>query len=320
MPATTATACGKLILLGEHAVVYNSPAIAIPLTSLRVRATVEPAIGQPQGKIHIKAAMLGIDHDLAELQEDHILVHTLNLLFSFLGLHQTPTCRITLTSELPVAAGLGSSAAIAISLLRAMSSFLGHPLKSQELNTLAFQSEQGVHGRPSGIDNTVITYEKPIFYQRGEVTEFILPNRDFTFVVADSGVRKSTRESTGQLARDLEDKPEMALPHLDAIAELVHQSKRSFQIGDMEALGKAMNANQEHLSALRLSCPELDTQILAAREAGALGAKLTGGGMGGHMLALVTPETEAAVMQALIAAGSPHVFATHLLPEELPHV
>ncbi len=316
MPATTATACGKLILFGEHAVVYDSPAIAIPLTGLKVRATIEPAIGQPQGKIHIKAAALGVDNDLSELEKDHFLAHTLNLLFSFLGLRQLPTCRVTITSELPIAAGLGSSAAIAIALLRAMSAFLGHPLKPQELNTLAFQSEQAVHGRPSGIDNTVITYEKPIYYQRGEVIEFIQPIREFTFVVADSGVRKSTRESTGQLAQDLETDPEATKPHLDAIAELVQESKRSFQIGDIEALGKAMDANQEHLYALRLSCPGLDTLISAARQAGALGAKLTGGGMGGHMLALVTPETEAAVAQALTSAGSPNVFSTCLQPME----
>ena len=316
MPATTATACGKLILLGEHAVVYDSPAIAIPLMSLKVRTTIEPAIGQPQGKMHIKAAPLGIDHDLEELDKDHFLVHTLDLLFSFLGLQQTPTCRIVITSELPVAAGLGSSAAIAISLLRVMSAFLGHPLKLQELNTLAFQSEQAVHGRPSGIDNTVITYEKPIYYQRGEVIEFIHPIRAFTFVVADSGVRKSTRESTSQLAQDLASDPNAIQPHLDAIAELVQQSKRSFQIGDIEKLGEAIDANQEHLFALKLSCPELDALILAARQAGALGSKLTGGGMGGHMLALVTPETEAAVTQALISAGSPHVFTTHLHPGE----
>ncbi len=316
MPATTATACGKLILFGEHAVVYDSPAIAIPLTSLKVRATIEPAIGQPQGKIHIKAAALDVDNDLSELEKDHFLALTLNLLFSSLGLRQLPTCRVIITSELPIAAGLGSSAAISISLLRAMSAFLGHPLKPQELNTLAFQSEQAVHGRPSGIDNTVITYEKPIFYQRGEVIEFIQPIREFTFIVADSGVRKSTRESTGQLAEDLEAAPDVVQPHLDAIAELVQQSKRSFQIGDIEALGKAIDANQEHLSALRLSCPELDVLILTARQAGALGAKLTGGGMGGHMLALVTPETEAAVAQALTAAGSPNVFTTCLHPLE----
>jgi mevalonate kinase len=314
MPATTATACGKLILLGEHAVVYDSPAIAIPLTSLRVRTTIEPAIGQPQGKIHIKAAMFGIDHEISELEKDHFLVQSLNLLFSFLGLHQRPTCRITLTSELPVAAGLGSSAAIAISLLRAMSAFLGHPLKPQELNTLAFQSEQAVHGRPSGIDNTVITYEKPVYYQRGEVIEFIEPIRAFTFVIADTGVRKSTRESTTQLAEALATNPDTIRPHLVAIADLVKQSKRSFQIGDIEALGKAIDANQEHLSALKLSCHELDMLILAARQAGALGAKLTGGGMGGHMLALVTPETEAAVTQALLSAGSPRVFTSHLHP------
>lgn len=316
MPAKTATACGKLILFGEHAVVYDSPAIAIPLTSLKVRTTIEPAIGQPQGRIHIKAVPLGIDHDLSGLEKDHFLAHTLNLLFSFLGLRQLPTCRVVITSELPIAAGLGSSAAIAISLLRAMSAFLGHPLKPQELNTLAFQSEQAVHGRPSGIDNTVITYEKPIYYQRGEVIEFIQPIREFSFVVADSGIRKSTRESTGLLAQNLKADPRMVQPHLDAIAELVQQSKRSFQIGDIAALGKAIDANQEHLSALRLSCPELDALILAARQAGALGAKLSGGGMGGHMLALVTPETEAAVTQALTAAGSPNVFTTCLHPVE----
>ena len=314
MPATTASACGKLILLGEHAVVYHSPAIAIPLTSLRVRATVEPAIGQPQGKIHIKAAMLGLDHDLSELGKDHFLVQTLELLFSFLGLQQHPTCRISLTSELPIAAGLGSSAAIAVSLLRAMSAFLGHPLEHQELNDLAYKSEQAVHGRPSGIDNTVITNEKPVYYQRGEELQFIQPGRELSFVVADSGIRKSTRESTAQIAEDLAADPDSIRPHLDAISELVKESKRFFQIGDIEALGIAMNADQEHLSALRLSCPELDALILAARQAGALGAKLTGGGMGGHMLALVTPETEEAVRQALISAGSPHVFTTHVHP------
>lgn len=314
MPATTATACGKLILFGEHAVVYGSPAIAIPLTGLKVRTTIEPAIGEPQGKIHIKVAALGVDSDLGELEKDHFLALTLNLLFSFLGLRRLPTCRTVITSELPIAAGLGSSAAISISLLRTMSAFLGHPLKPQELNTLAFQSEQAVHGRPSGIDNTVITYEKPIYYQRGEVIEFIQPISEFTFVVADSGVRKSTRESTAQLAQDLEANPEAVQPHLDAIAELVQQSKRSCQIADIEALGKAMNANQEHLAALQLSCPQLDSLILAARQAGALGAKLTGGGMGGHMVAIVRPETEAAVTQALIAAGSPNVFSTCLHP------
>ena len=259
--------------------------------------------------------MLGIDHDLSELGKDHFLVQTLELLFSFLGLHQHPTCRITLTSDLPIAAGLGSSAAIAVSLLRAMSAFLGHPLLPLELNDLAYKSEQAVHGRPSGIDNTVITNEKPVYYQRGEQLQFIQPGREMLFVVADSGIRKSTRESTAQLAEDLAANPDTIRPHLDAISDLVKESKRSFLMGDLEALGIAMNTDQEHLSALDLSCPELDALIVAARQAGALGAKLTGGGMGGHMLALVTPETEEAVRQALISAGSPHVFTTHLHPE-----
>ncbi len=316
MPAVSATACGKLILLGEHAVVYDSPAIAIPITSLRVRAVVEPLIGEVQGTIRVKAEPLGIDHNLTELGKDHFLANALGLLFSTLGLLQTPTCRITITSELPIAAGLGSSAAYAVALLRAMSAFLGHSLNLQELNTLAFQSEQSVHGRPSGIDNTVITYEKPIFYQRGAMIEFLQPIREFVFVIADSGIRKSTRESTSQLAADLKADPQRYQPHLDAIADLVKQSKRSFQIGDLDALGSAINANQEHLSALRLSCPELDGLVSVAREAGALGAKLTGGGKGGHMLALVTPETEAAVAQALQSAGSPRVFSTRLYPGE----
>ena len=316
MPAMSSTACGKLILLGEHAVVYHSPAIAIPLSSLRVRTTVEAAIGQPQGRLQIKAGQLGIDHDLEMLGMEHFLVQTLELLFTYLGVKQRPTCLVTITADLPLSAGLGSSAAIVISLLRAMSAFLGHPLELHDLNELAFQSEKTVHGRPSGIDNTVITYEKPVYYQRGEEPEFLQPSHGYAFVVADTGIRKSTGGSVAQLAADLAANPTAIQPHLDAIADLVREGKRSFQTGDVAALGEAMNADQDHLSALRLSCPELDALVLAARQAGALGAKLTGGGMGGHMLALVTPETETKVSQALLSAGSPRVFTTHLKPAE----
>lgn len=312
MPVTSATACGKLILLGEHAVVYDSPAIAIPLTSLRVRALVEPAIGQPQGTIRIKADSLSLNHNLSDLGKEHFLVSALGLLFSSLNLQQHPTCRVTITSELPIAAGLGSSAAYVIAILRAMSAFLGHPLKPEDLNALAYQSEQLVHGRPSGIDNTVVTYERPIFYKRGSQLEFLDPECEMRFVIADSGVRKSTRDSTAQLANDLATDPTTFQPHLDAVCELVQQGKLAFQTGDLYSLGQAINTNHEHLVAMRLSCPELDRLVLAARQAGALGAKLTGGGMGGHMLALVRPDTEAQVMRALEDAGSTRVLSSRL--------
>lgn len=315
MAIPSGSACAKLILLGEHAVVYGQPAIAIPFSALRIRTTVEPNILGTPRTIHILAPELEIDSDLADLPEGHYFPLLLRLLFDHLELRQTPTCKIFVRSEIPFSAGLGSSAALAISVLRGMSAFLGHPLTLEETNILAYESERFFHGRPSGVDNTVIAYEKPVYFTKDREPEFLAPQRALIFLVADSGVRKSTSLTVADLAHRLEVEPGFVNPRLEQIGRLVHASREALVKGDLSVVGENMNEDQRLLAELDLSCPELDNLVSAAREAGAYGAKLTGGGRGGNMLALVDEDSIDQVRSALEVAGAVKVIRTVLKGE-----
>lgn len=312
MPAVSANACAKLILLGEHAVVYGEPALAIPFSALRARAAVEAWIGVPAGRIHIFARELDLDQEWSSLPDNHLIRNALLLVLSELGIERIPTCKLNLSTEIPIAAGLGASAALAVAVMRAFSAFLGHPLAPERLNALAFESETLMHGTPSGIDNTVVVYEQPILFEKLRGFEVINACSDWHFLVADSGIKKATALTVSQLAQDYASNPLEIGAVIHDIGQLTLEGARALTQGDYAALGAALNANQELLSLLNLSCPELDTLIMAARAAGAGGAKLTGGGKGGHLLALVRPENIDQVRAALLEAGAPHVYHTVL--------
>jgi mevalonate kinase len=312
MPAIAASACAKLILLGEHAVVYGEPALAIPFSGLRARAAVEAWIGAPSGRIHVFARELDLDDEWSALPENNLIRSALSLVLTELEIERLPTCKLQLNCEIPISGGLGASAALAVAVMRAFSAFLGHPLNTERLNALAYKSETLMHGTPSGIDNTVVVYEQPIIFARDRGFAVIRPAGDLHFLVADSGVKKATAQTVSQLAQDYTQNPGGIGPILRDIGQLSMEGVYALNQGDLPALGEALNANQELLSRLNLSCPELDALVFAARKAGALGAKLTGGGKGGHMLALVQPEALDQVRAALLQAGAPHVYQTLL--------
>ena len=312
MPAISASACAKLILLGEHAVVYGEPALAVPFSGLRARAAVEAWIGAPSGRIHIFARDLDLDQEWSLLPENNLVRNALTLVLTELGIERLPTCKLNLTTEIPISSGLGASAALAVALMRAFSAFLGHPLDSERLNALAFESETLIHGRPSGIDNTVVVYEQPILFSKARGFEVVRSTDDFHLLVADSGVKKATALTVSQLAQDYSENPENIGAIIREIGSLTQAGVRALRMGDQPALGDALNRNQELLTLLNLSCPELDTLISAARQAGALGAKLTGGGKGGHMLALTAPDQLERVRNALLKAGARSVYHTVL--------
>lgn len=312
MPAISRSACGKAILLGEHAVVHNQPAIAIPLSSKRVKVTVEPQIIAPTGKIRVFSPILDLDHDLTDLPENHPVFQAVRLTLTELNILQTPSCTFHVTSTLPISSGLGSSAALAIATSRALSEFLGHPLDLETVNRIAFECETYVHGKPSGIDNTVVTYEKPILFQKGKKIEIFQPAKSFFFVLADSGVYKSTWTTVASLAQDLENNPARIKPKLEEIGQLALQGKQALLDGDITRLAAAINHNQFILEELDLSCPELDLLIAKSMEAGALAAKLTGGGKGGHMLALVEENSLQPVLETLQELSGGKAFSTSL--------
>ncbi|HQC64570.1 MAG TPA: mevalonate kinase, partial [Anaerolineaceae bacterium] len=219
---------------------------------------------------------------------------------------------LRIRSDIPLGAGFGSSAALSVGIMRALSAFLGHPLDEKDLVSLACQSDQFIHGRLSGIDTTVIALEQAIYYQRGKDIEAIKPLNSLHFVVADSGVYTPTAQSVAYLAERYERDNQATKDKLLAIEEQVINAKQAMRVGDLQMLGDAMNANQTLLYDLGLSCPELDALVDVARDAGVLGAKLSGGGQGGAMLALADESQVPQLRDALQAAGAKAVWTTTL--------
>ncbi len=310
MPAMTSSACGKFILCGEHAVVHGQPAIALPLSSRRINLRVEPSILGPSGKILLSFPALGLDTEIDDLPENHPIFHAVFETLKLLGIAQKPSCKLQFSANLPIGSGLGSSAAMAVATIRGLSAFLGHPLDDQTVNQLAYECEKQVHANPSGIDNTVITYEKALWFQRGKEPEFIQTAKDLHFILADTGIQKSTRENVAQLAQFREENPKFVNPRLEEIGDLAKEARKALLHGDIHLMAECVNRNQELLCDLELSCPELDRLISLAMESGALAAKLTGGGKGGHMLALVEAGKSEIVLQKMNNNGALNAFLT----------
>lgn len=303
-----ASAPGKLILCGEHAVVYGQPAIALPLSD--IRAHVEIVAGAPGSGLRLNAPDLGRawiadahpDDPLSEL-----VTCTLHHLEAFLT-----DLDITLTSTIPIAGGMGSGAAIATALVRALASYLGHTLPPDAISALVYASEQRFHGTPSGIDNTVIAYEQPIWFERRE-TNLIEPMTiaaPLTLVVGDTGIRSATRLPVGEVRRRWQEDPAHYEQLFDQVGTLVRQVREALATGDNAALGPLLNANQILLEQIGVSSPELEHLVAAARSAGAPAAKLSGAGWGGVMFALTDAETHTAVVTALHQAGATRVLET----------
>lgn len=314
MPAISSSACGKFILTGEHAVVYGEPAIALPLTSRRIHVRVEASIMGQAGEISVAFPALGLDTKLDLLPDKNPIYRAIIETLNKLGIDQRPSCKLHYNTQLPIGAGLGSSAAMAVATIRGLSAFLGHPLDDTTVNQLAYECEKTVHNNPSGIDNTVITYERPVFFQRGKEISFLQPKNAFHFILADSGVQKSTHESVAQLAAFRDAKPAFVLPRITEIGELSQMAQSALLSGNEAELALAINRNQVMLRELELSCPELDHLISLAQDSGALAAKLTGGGKGGYMFALVEGEKANLVLEKMTEQGAINAFQTVVGP------
>jgi mevalonate kinase len=304
---STASAPGKIILFGEHAVVYGRPALAVPVTQVRASATVSD---NSRGGIRIEAPNINLSSELSELDGEHPLVAVITGVFSALGISPLPACTIYIQSTIPVASGLGSGAAVSVAIIRALSEYLGQPLSDERVSTLAYEVEKLHHGTPSGIDNTVISYGRPVYFTKGLPIETLRVGRAFTLMIADTGMRAPTKGSVGDVRKLWQADKSKWEGVFDKIADIVKKARKKIEIGDWVALGALMNANHELLVEMTVSNPELDKLVKSARTAGALGAKLSGGGRGGNMITLIHPEQNSAVAQALRNAGARHVITT----------
>ncbi|MCA2001860.1 MAG: mevalonate kinase [Chloroflexi bacterium] len=296
------SAPGKVILFGEHAAVYNRPALAVPVAQVSV--TVE-VVDSPRRGVWIQSPAIELLAELNSLPESHPVAYAVRKAFQRLGVSSPPPgLEISIQSTIPVASGLGSGAAVSVALLRALSAYFGSPMADDEVNELAYEVEKLHHGAPSGIDNAVVVYAKPVYFIKGKPLELVRVAKPFTIVIGDTGIPAPTKQTVGEVRRLWNRDPLGVENIFNEIAQIALIGRRSIESGKPELLGELMDQNHEYLRRLAVSSPELDMLIRAAREAGALGAKLSGGGRGGNMIALVNADTAASVAEALRSAGA----------------
>jgi mevalonate kinase len=302
---TIATAPGKVILLGEHAVVYGRPAIAVPVSQVEARADVTD---RSRGRgILIVAPDIGARHVLRDAPPEEPLADAVRNTLHYLGYAGEPNVRITLTSTIPIASGLGSGAAVATALVRALAAHLGTHLSPSEVSALVYETEKLHHGTPSGIDNTVVAYAQPIYFVRGRTPEQFAASSRLPLVIADSGVPSPTKVTVGDVRKAWRENPTRYEALFDEIASLVESARRAIESDHLAELGRLMNRNHEVLREIRVSSPELDRLVESAQEKGAWGAKLSGGGRGGNVIAIAPPERLEVVARAFRQAGAVHV-------------
>ena len=309
---TSASAPGKIILFGEHAVVYGRPAVAAPVLQVSAKATVKSIPDAAPGTVRIQAPDVGLQATLAELPPRHPLKAAITQVAAALGIDPLPACTIRVESTIPVAAGLGSGAAVSVALARALSAFLKRPLDDAQVCDLAYQVEKIHHGTPSGIDNTVITYARPVYFVKDQPIEHLRVGRPFTIVIGDTGIHSPTARAVGDVRKAWQAQKDHTEALFESIGALADSARQAIEMGAVELLGPLMDANHGLLRKLGVSCPELDALVKAAREAGAWGAKLSGGGRGGNMIALVSKEQAARVAAALHAAGAVRTLVTEV--------
>jgi mevalonate kinase len=309
MPAFTATAPGKIILFGEHAVVYGEPALAVPVPALQARAIVSPVISGRSGEVQIEAPDISLSSSLTALEGDHPLRAAVNEVLRGEKIDQIPACRIQITSSIPLASGLGSSAAISSALIRALAGFLGKELSDEELSQAVFEVEKIHHGTPSGIDNSVIVFRQPVYYQKGMPPEFLSIQTPFQILIASSGSPGDTRKAVAQVRENWIAAPERYNEYFSEIGTITRRGRELITNGKIQDLGPLMDQNHKLLGEIGVSTPTLDHLAQTARKAGALGAKLSGGGLGGYLIALIADDVDP-IREALLDQGAANVFLT----------
>lgn len=298
--AAIGTAFGKVILLGEHAVVYDRHALALPLARAVTAEVLETAdatrIAMPDWNF-VQNVETNNPADGA--------ASVLALVMRYLDVGDRHF-DVRIRARIPAAMGLGASAALAVAMIRAFDRLLDLNLDNRAVDRLAFECEKLAHGTPSGIDNNLATYGEPVLYTRSTATR-TKPIRLVEIppiVIASSGERGITRDQVAGVRARFEKNATLYDTIFGEIDELSIAGAVALRKRDYATLGAMMNVCHGFLNAIEVSTPSLEKMIGIARSAGAVGAKLTGAGGGGSIVALC-PGTTESVTSALENAGYP---------------
>src|SRR5690606_28925991 len=258
-------------------------AIAAPIP-LTIKALVEDC---DEG-IHLLIPRWGVEYQLARNPADRrSFERPAGVVLDQLGLSNR-AMRIEVFPEVPRSMGLGGSAAMAVAIVRALDKHFRLGLTDAEVNALAFESEKVAHGNPSGLDNTLACYAKPLVFRPGDppLVEPLNIREPIPAVIGMSGYEGLTAKTVGRVREAWQQDPKLYERIFDQIDSLTLRGVQAVQDNDLHTLGELMNICHGMLNALQVSTPELEQLVDIARENGALGAKLTGGGGGGSIVAI----------------------------------
>ncbi|AUT05823.1 Mevalonate kinase [Streptococcus parauberis] len=272
----------KIILMGEHSVVYGFPAIALPLKDIEVVC-------------RIRRAEKKIEFDFYDTLSTAIFSA-----LDYLKIKNQPIS-YEITSQVPQRRGMGSSAAVSIAAIRAVFSYFDQELSDQLLEILVNKAEIIAHTNPSGLDAKTCLSDQAIKFIRNVGFVSLEINLDAYLVIADTGIHGHTREAVNKVAKF----EESNLPHLADLGQLTEDVEEAIKAKDVISIGQSMTQAHEHLKAIGVSVEKSNQLVEEALKQGALGAKMSGGGLGGCIIALANSQNDAVVIsQALEEKGA----------------
>ena len=274
---------GKAILFNEHFVVYGVPAIVSAIGQYTL-ARVNPSSNSDIILKDNRDATPRYKEDKLQQQKD-----SLNRILTKMGIERNNAAiEIELGGNLYAASGIGASAASCVAIARALSEHFGLNLADDEINDVAFEGEKGYHGTPSGIDNTASTFGGLIWFQKDDTKTMnkIRLSSPVEIVMGNTGKVENTTAAVAGVKQRKETNPEKYQKIFDRAENIAYLAKRALEEENFKEIGKLMNENHKLLQQIEVSSRELDFLVNVARDYGAYGAKLTGGGLGGNMLAL----------------------------------
>ena len=305
-----ASAPAKVILLGEHFVVYGEPAIVLAIDK-RVYAKAEL---RDDKQLYLRSVNLNLaghfenrflKMEQGSAKEARLRFEPLKLVVEkVLEIYgESPGLSVEVNSTVPVAAGLGSSAAVAAAVTAAVGALLNVKVSKEDIFRISYEAEKIVHGTPSGVDPAISTFGGTLLFQMDTGFRPLEVKADIPLVIGYTGVERSTRAQVAKVRHIRDTYPRVVEPMMKGAREIVLRAIDALKEDDLETLGDLMNINHALLCGLGVSAESLEWLINAARKAGALGAKLTGAGGGGCMVALAEDERLEQVLDAIQRAG-----------------